>query len=336
MHDKLSQIVKLYDKALTEHVSHHSWRTVSPQQASVAVPYQPQHQATLGAYGNADGWTPETPHVAMAPPPLPINSPPAEPSYQGTGQTYFQRPADQQQQKLQWLPQQQAVQPPQFPLPQHQQLLKQSPSDPRVVQQQQSVLTTATPVPPTPVPVPPPPSQVQYAQSQISPSAPSSHVSPTPSQYAAPQMLLHNSAPANKQQTQRLTPSQYTQPQMSPPISSYQQIQPQSTPRSTFQVSVPQPGTGKPLSRHSTISVPSTSTNHGFLARQSTVSHPNYQQRHQRQQQQQQPPIQQPILPNFPVAPSSAPQAFNMYAQNIPNGVGVEQEERKEALLIDL
>jgi growth factor-regulated tyrosine kinase substrate len=46
-------------------------------------------------------------------------------------------------------------------------------------------------------------------------------------------------------------------------------------------------------------------------------------------------PQQQAQLPQFPVAPTSNPQSFSLYGASIPAG-GVEQNDRQEALLIDL
>ncbi|KAI0757557.1 ubiquitin binding protein [Daedaleopsis nitida] len=54
MHEKLSQAVKLYDKLLTEQLSHPSWRagpSAVPRQESSPATYSSQYQPANGAYG---------------------------------------------------------------------------------------------------------------------------------------------------------------------------------------------------------------------------------------------------------------------------------------------
>ncbi len=69
MHDKLSQAVKLYDKLLTEQVSHQPWRASTSSQPA---PYAPQYQGSNASYNSC------------APPQQGITSPrtpSAQPSY---------------------------------------------------------------------------------------------------------------------------------------------------------------------------------------------------------------------------------------------------------------
>ena len=78
----------------------------------------------------------------------------------------------------------------------------------------------------------------------------------------------------------------------------------------------------------------------GGLVRSGTVGHAHGQM--QVQGVQYQSPVQSqtpaPALPQFPVAPTSNPQAFDLYAPSAPVGApGVgRREERREELLIDL
>jgi growth factor-regulated tyrosine kinase substrate len=84
------------------------------------------------------------------------------------------------------------------------------------------------------------------------------------------------------------------------------------------------PASSSGLTRHNTTSYsrtqPSVNT---MLSRHNTVASAPP------------PPVQQqPSLPHFPVAPTSAPQSFPLYGPSIPQSP--PQAERKEALLIDL
>ncbi|THV01243.1 ubiquitin binding protein [Dendrothele bispora CBS 962.96] len=140
------------------------------------------------------------------------------------------------------------------------------------------------------------------------------------------------------------------------------------------QYAAPPPQASPSLSRQNTVSYSyshahSPSPVNSTLARSNTIGarpEPNQQQQYQQQyssqpqpQQAHQPPsqpqpqtqmqkLQQPYvaspppaptpvapLPQFPIAPTSAPQAFPMYGSSIPTGIA-QTEERKEALLIDL
>ncbi|KAJ7479982.1 hypothetical protein B0H11DRAFT_2026043 [Mycena galericulata] len=300
MHDKLSQAVKLYDKLLTEQVVHPRWR--SPQPVA-NPPYQQANSSYSTGYNTVNGYT------QWQATPAPVEAPPQPPQQQ---EQYAPPEAAQPQ----WFPQQ-----PQYAEPQHQQ----------------------------PQYAPPPPVQ-QY--------------SPTPAAPPPPQF-----APGL---SQTLPPTSYaSQAQPQPSASGFQQ-QPnyaQSPPPQTQYASAPPPTSQFPpqshspvLSRHNTVAYSTPSSppvdNNAYLARNNTVSHPAAprqqipQTQPPRQQVQQPPPQQQyqqpaaqqqpqyvssppPTLPTFPVAPTSAPQSFPMYAPSlIPTAV--PQPERKEALLIDL
>ncbi|KAJ7724993.1 vacuolar sorting-associated protein Vps27 [Mycena maculata] len=317
MHDKLSQAVKLYDQLLTEQVVHPRWRSPQP----VANPsYQQANSSYSTGYNTVNGYN------QWQAQPAPAEAPP-QPQQQ---QQYAPRPESVQPQ---WFPEQ-----PQYAEPQHQQ--------PQYV-----------PPPPTqqysPTPSAPPPPQ--FAP-QAAPAQP--QYQPGPSQTLppvsyAPQPQSQPSAPSFQQQ-------QLTYAQSPPPQQQY------TSPPSTSHL--PPQSHSSTLSRHNTVAYSSSSSptvDSAYLARSNTLSHlaaqrqqvpPQHAPRPQHQPpqpqaQQQQPPQQQyqhpaqqqpqyvssppPTLPAFPVAPTSAPQSFPMYAPSmIPTGV--PQTERKEALLIDL
>ncbi|KAJ7102579.1 vacuolar sorting-associated protein Vps27 [Mycena belliarum] len=296
MHDKLSQAVKLYDKLLTEQVVHPRWRSPQP---IANPPYQQANSSYSTGYNTANGYT-------------------------------------------QWQPPQNAAEGPSQPQQQYA-------PHPESVQPQW------------------PPQQQQYAEpQQYAPPPQSQPYSPVPSAPPPPQFA---SSPAQPQYrpgpSHTLPPVTYAPQQPSTP--SFQQQQPmaytQSHPQAQYVSSAPLPSHSPTLSRHNTVSYASSSSpptdNGAYLTRSSTLSHPvaprqpapQYQPPRQLPAQQQQPqqvyqqpaPPQNPqyvsspppTLPAFPVAPTSAPQSFPMYAPSmVPTSV--PQPERKEALLIDL
>jgi len=152
--------------------------------------------------------------------------------------------------------------------------------------------------------------QQRYASPPVSAHAPQYGVpvSAPPSQYnvASPQVPYSApAAPAPAPVSQPAPP----QPVQSPPIA------PQAAPS---------------LSRHNTVAAYPTSpppNMNTYPQRQNTISH-TPQQLHQLQQMSV--PAQ---LPNFPAAPTGAPQGYQLYGSPMPAGV---EAERKEALLIDL
>ncbi|KAJ6456139.1 vacuolar sorting-associated protein Vps27 [Mycena sanguinolenta] len=305
MHDKLSQAVKLYDKLLTERVVHPRWR--SPQPVA-NPPYQQANSSYSTGYNTVNGYN------QWQAPQNPAEAPPQQ-------QQYAPEPA-----QPSWFPQQaQYAEPHQY-------------ASPAPIQQYASPVAAA----------PPPP---QFVQSPASPSV---------AQQYQPQ-------PGPSHQT--LPPVSFA-PQPQPPV---QQQHPhaQLPPQTQYASPIPTPSHLPPqshsptLSRHNTIAYASPSSppvaNNAYLSRSSTISHPaaprqqvSQQPTPQQPQQQQiphQPQYQQPThqppqqpqymssppptLPVFPVAPTSAPQSFPMYAPSLVPTT-VPQPERKEALLIDL
>ncbi|KAF5361636.1 hypothetical protein D9758_007276 [Tetrapyrgos nigripes] len=110
--------------------------------------------------------------------------------------------------------------------------------------------------------------------------------------------------------------SQHQQQQYQPPT----QHQPQPQPQQQYQQL--QPSQPQPQSQ------PQSQQQYQHPQYVAVASPPPSQPQHQ----------PQPQLSQFPIAPTSAPQTFSMYGASIPAGInGVAQnEERKEALLIDL
>lgn len=208
------------------------------------------------------------------------------------------------------------------------------------------------------------PYQVASASSpQPAPPPPSSYFAPTPEQPTPAPPQQYSYAESSQQYLQPTQPveqtiqntspiSQYYQPepvpitppqQEAPPISysTYPVPEKHASPETTYQVpltpvnvapvsappaSPPTQYTPPALTRQNTVSSYSAPTPQPLPSRSNTVYR-------QPPQQQYAPPP--PSLPQFPVAPTSAPQAFSMYEPSIPTGV-VQREERQEALLIDL
>lgn len=315
MHDKLSQAVKLYDKLLTEQVAHPRWRspqTITSPSAPTPASYQQANSSYSTGYNTANGYSQWTSPV------------PATAGYQ---------------------------------------------SQPEIQRQPQSPQMAYNPVPPAPTHYSNQPhaessqSQVQWQQQQPQYTQSSLQYAPTP---APPQAIIPTQLPPQPQRQSSYTePSQYHQYAMSPPSQTQSQTQglpPVSLPSHHYQHSIPssqptptpapvlsaphsppaqyaaalsQPGNVLPsssLSRHKTVSYaspPQPPPANTHLGRSNTVTY-----QHRQQVQQQHVPTPAP-LPHFPVAPTSAPQSFPMYAPSIPTGVA-QTEERKEALLIDL
>ncbi|KAF8641540.1 hypothetical protein AX16_009917 [Volvariella volvacea WC 439] len=194
---------------------------------------------------------------------------------------------------------------------------------------------------------PPPVSQQSFTPVSIQHRLQSANVPPPP------QVTSYQPAPS-------LAPS-------APPASISPQLPVQSPP--PLQADLNRQFTSMNLQRHHSVNVSSTPLApvlHGVnLARSNTISTSpstlppaahgpprtanHYQHQHhqppQRQNSQYQHSMASPpapsnvtapsALPQFPVAPTSAPQTFPMYGPSIPTGIA-QVEERKEALLIDL
>ncbi|KDQ53025.1 hypothetical protein JAAARDRAFT_137843 [Jaapia argillacea MUCL 33604] len=296
MNDKLSEAVKLYDRLLTEQVSHPPWRI-----APVTAPYQPQQPVATPVYSPqyAAASTPSYDwRLSQAPQQVPADGPsysqqqqqqPQQYASQVNGVQTTQQPSYSQQQMYQAQPQSPlASQQPEALRQQYEQSSRPFASSPRV----SSPLATSSPYGPP---------QVTSPQS----SAPASVYDPTPKSFSS-------QLPSVGQTTSSVLPQEYANsPQYSHPS----------------------------VSRHNTFSAyPSASSPQQQqpygISRPNPVSQPSAppQQQPQQYQQQYMPAAPAP-LPAFPVAPTSAPQPFG-YGPSVPSGI--EQEERKEALLIDL
>jgi growth factor-regulated tyrosine kinase substrate len=303
MHDKLSQAVKLYDKLLTEQVTHPRWR--SPQAVTSPPPptsYQQANSSYSTGYNTVNGynqWAPTAPVGYHAQPEMQHQPQSPQVAYMSAppGQDYRTQLASQPQAESS---QSQWQQQPQYAQPNQQ-------------------------YPPTPVPVPPP-----IVQSPPEPQRQSSYTEPLQyHQYATSPPPPNQGLPPVSlppQQYQHATPSFQPAPAPVPSV-------PQSPPA---QYAVSPPGTTLPptsLSRHKTVSYasPPPPLANAHLGRSNTIAH---QHRQQVPQQAQYVPAPTP-LPNFPAVPTTAPQTFSMYAPSVPTGIP-RTEERKEALLIDL
>ncbi|KAG1765209.1 hypothetical protein EDD22DRAFT_881093 [Suillus occidentalis] len=88
MHEKLSQAVKLYDKLLTDQVSHPTWRR-SPQQVHpTTVPVRQSTQTPVNGYSQ---WVPSNHHASSVS--SPVLAPPRTDSAQYAPQPFISRPA---------------------------------------------------------------------------------------------------------------------------------------------------------------------------------------------------------------------------------------------------
>ncbi|KAI6043784.1 hypothetical protein EDC04DRAFT_2946350 [Pisolithus marmoratus] len=133
------------------------------------------------------------------------------------------------------------------------------------------------------------------------------------------------------------------QPQSSQP--------PLQVPQHTLATHPPPPPSSPGLARRNTVSAPrATSPVSGSISRSPTVTHTRTQSYAQPAQYHSQPQtvfhsqpqhrvqspvqVQSPPLPQFPVVPTNAPQAFNMYGPSVPTSL--PGQERREELLIDL
>ncbi|KAJ3753293.1 hypothetical protein EV360DRAFT_53711 [Lentinula raphanica] len=321
MHEQLSQAVRLYDQLLSQQVAHPRWR---PPEASGM--YQNPSTSYAPPVNGYSQWGP----AYQVP-----NSPPQPQS------SYFPTNAPPQQSQSQWYPQQPIS-------PQMQQPQAASPS----TTYPQSMYQAPTPYTSAPV--------QQYSippQQQLTPSAPPmqppsqvASVSPTPVPHAPQATSLQQYSSATPvQQYSSLPQQQYAAPTTATPVPTSSQFTPDSA----------------SLSRQHTISYASSATPQppaSSLARSHTVAHParnNAQQAYASQpytngptrqsvpSAPSQPPQQQyqnssvpssvTSLAQFPVAPTTAPQAFPLYGPDPSLPVGIAHtEERKEALLIDL
>lgn len=312
MHDKLSQAVKLYDNLLTAQVSHPTWTRSPPAQASpyqgASTGYSHTYQAQNGPYGQ---WSP--PQLQQQ-----AQAPPMSPGYQQYGEalqtprqthspqvSYFNSASAQEHHTTPINP---VVANSSFPA----QISAPPAPESQPAWQRQSRYAEQGELPqftqqPQHVP------QLAYSQTaqQYSEHVPISAPPPPAPQFNAPQAPIISQSPSIPQVS---APTPTVQPHHSMSSNPPTLTQPSSSPLSSN------------LARHNTTSyAPKSQQSHGhYLSRHNTIAAGS-----PSQSQQQQPMS----LPQFPVAPTSAPQSFPLYGPPIPNNL---PQERKEALLIDL
>lgn len=335
MHDKLSQAVKLYDKLLTDQLSHPTWRRTSPEQARAsALPtgpaYAPNGYAQSQGPNEYNQWAPPSSTYApprgdtissyvpqsptaqtsfqpsYAPPPPPLSSA-LGPSYSHTSYSYNLSTAEQE-------PQHQTTSPPALPVssPPLQPLL----SGAQAVQSFQpvSILQAIPPIPLTDnLGGVEGQRQGLEAKSALLPlfeshPQPVTHPAPTAPVPALPAPALSVSTSPGRSTVSRAHTIS-SRPSIAPPLPPAQ----------------PHPS----LARSSTVSyVPPTHSRTQPHARVQPVytplqpSHP--------------PPSQlqsNPPLLAFPTVPTNAPEAFDLYAPSVPSA---PPQERREEMLIEL
>ncbi|KAF9221298.1 ubiquitin binding protein [Gyrodon lividus] len=327
MHEKLSQAVKLYDKLLTDQLSHPTWRHTSPQQAR--APTLPVASAHVpNGYAQANGYTQWT--VPSSSVYAPLRADPA--------QSQFAQP----------------VSVPQVPQPP----VSQSAYQPPYAQ------LASTPGPSYAYQSPTMDSQHQMTSPPVSAQI----LQPLLTGSQGMQVYQPVSIPQLTSPPQQNSPILVSQPQIQPPQSAPPPPQPLPQPQSLIQAPPPAPALPPPLpptttsnlarsqtltARPSISSPPPHPHPQPSLARSSTLSHTHthvpsharsYSQsqtaRSQSQRQLSQPlqlhphtPQANPLLPNFPVAPTSNPQSFDLYASSAPTA---PPQERREEVLIDL
>ncbi|KAG6333176.1 hypothetical protein ID866_5913 [Astraeus odoratus] len=320
MHDKLSQAVKLYDKLLTEQISQ-PWR-----RAPSAVQRSPESHLTLQRTPTSAPYAPPVSQVPQSPT-LPVLA------------------SEQQQPQPSYIPFAAAAGPSQ-----------QAQSHATSIQAPGPILSSYAYQPQTPTVTAPPPSVQATMLQPNRVSQTETPVTVAPSTFTAPPATLQSTV---VQPSPPLAPSSqpdsYSQPQplpsqaLRPP--SQVQTQQQSQPSAVIRAQPPPPPPTSPtLTRRSTIGSSHTTNlqSGATVSRSPTVAHVGQYQsaRYHPQPQLQQltrsqplPQTQAPSLPQFPVAPTSNPQSFDMYAASAPTGlpttVAVGQERREE-LLIDL
>ncbi|KAJ3515653.1 hypothetical protein NLJ89_g1623 [Agrocybe chaxingu] len=295
MHEKLSQAVKLYDQILSQQVAAPRWRTSSAAPVSPTAYQQPLQ--SLASYA-PNGYAPNG-YAPNGYAPWTAQGQPTQAGYQGSPEPQtsprmaFATSPSQEQPVYGLTSRPESVQP-QWYQQQHQQQASYQPQ----AEPQYAPSTASAP----PVSSPAPPASIQsptYAQYQ--------------QQYNAPST------------TTPFTPAAL--PQSPPPA-------PPAPVSATYTSS-----SGLPA----LIYTPPSQQQQANLARSNTVASyaPSQRQQYQAQppppQQYQQPAVQAPpapvALPQFPTAPTAAPQpTYSMYS---PSGFE-QKEERKEALLIDL
>ena len=324
MHEKLSQAVKLYDKLLTDQLSHPTWRRTSPEQArtktlpSSSTYTQNGYAQSHGPNGynqwgssSASSQVPQSPTAqtsfqptyAPPPPPLPSTS---GPEYTQSSYSYNPSTAEQEQRHI--------IAPPVLPVssPSWQPLF--SGAQGAQTYQPVSVLQAISPVPLINN-LGGVDSKGQEPAKSALPSLPESYP-----QYAA-------------QPTP--TPSAPTLPPSVPPLNTVPDrsaITRAHTISSRSSITSP----SLPSQPHSPSLVRASTVSHVPPPHARTQSHPRAQPVHALQQPSHPPPLQpqfNPSLPAFPTVPTSTPQAFDLYAPSAPTA---PPQERREEMLIEL
>ena len=313
MHEKLSQAVKLYDKLLTNQVSHPTWRRTSTEQAHTSTlptgpTYVPNGYAQTHGLNGYNQWdslpassqalqspVAQTFQPAYAPPPPPLSST-SGPSYTHPSYSYH----------------------------------------PSTVEQEPQRHLTSPPVPPMSSPLLQPLRSPLQATQSYQPASILQAIPPTlvADTLAEAEGVASTIPPPLESLPQRVpTALPLALPSAVPPVNTIPDKSPifrahtiSSRPLITSPLSLPQP---QPLSlaRSSTVSYASPSQAQPQLySRQPTRT----------VQQPLHPPPPQPLnptLPAFPIAPTTAPQAFDLYAPSAPTA---PPQERREEMLIEL
>ena len=313
MHDKLSQAVKLYDHLLTQQISQPRWRSSLPAM-SPSMSYQQavaSHNPPQGLQNDHQQWT--AAHTSVPVPSEPtrveqtqLSQREAQPLqvYPGPPVVQDYRSAHVQAHVLESGPQQQ---------PSHPQLTQfSSPSG------QASDLVRSQPgLPglPTGYQTSGPSQYAQYpgqvAQATV-PAAPT----PTTTSFNQAIGLLPASTPLHQTSSPAYLPQSPPPPQqhISQPVSA-----PSHPPSATSLTRLP--------TRHNTVA---GTTRIAYLSRHNSSANTPMHQPHQPILHQT--PAAVTTFPQFPVAPTTAPQAYPLYGPSVPTDV----IEKKEALLIDL
>ncbi|KAJ4485329.1 hypothetical protein J3R30DRAFT_1342759 [Lentinula aciculospora] len=348
MHEQLSHAVRLYDQLLSQQVAHPRWR---PPEPSSEV-YQTHGTNYAPPVNGLTQWGPPSGYQA------PSSQPQPQPSYYPQHEIHTPT----QQSQMQWYAQQSTS--PQMQLP-----MAPSPSTPYPQSTYQASSPTPTPyapqtptsqqyTSPTPVQqysslpqhpsVPPVQPATQFTSTSSTPT-PYTPQAPPSQQYTSPTPVQqYSTLPQQQQQQQYAThaPSSHFTP-TSPPLSRQNTIsnvpsatpQPSATSLIGSHNAVVQPSRAQSQQPYSSQSQPQPYNN--ALPRQSVPTEPLPQHQYQQQYQTPPAPVAAPAsvtsLAQFPVAPTSSPQAFPLYGPPSSLPIGVAQtEERKEALLIDL
>ena len=318
MHDKLSQAVKLYDHLLTQQISQPRWRSSVPAM-SPSMSYQlgvAGHNPPQGLHNDHQQWA--AAHTSVSVPSEPtrveqtqLSQREAQPvqAYPGpsVGQDHRSVHVNSlgQAHILESGPQQQPShpQPTQFTSPSGQA------SDP--VRSQPGL-----PGLPTGYQTSGPSQYAQYPAQVAQATAPAAPAPTTTTSFTQAIGLLPASTPLHQTYSPAYLPQSPPPPQQHIP-------QPVSAPS--------HPPSATPLTRlptrHNTIAgTPRTA----YLSRHNTIANTPMRQPHQPILHQA--PAAVTTFPQFPVAPTTAPQAYPLYGPSVPTDVA----EKKEALLIDL